>query len=219
MPALSAARRSPIRLVVALVLAALPLGACNNSKTNPKLTIEQLTAENQELRDRNEQVEKALNDAESRAAALAAENDSLRAGGVSPAGGNTGFEGTGGEVSTRGSDIVVSVAGDVLFASGSVTLKQSAKRTLDEIASVINSRYGGSRIEVAGHTDSDPLRKTKGKWTDNENLSAQRALAVERYLAEKGVSRDRMHISGYGPAQPRGNKQQSRRVEIVVLGN
>jgi len=207
--------------VAALALAAVLLGGCKNNKaTGP--TSDDLLAENRELRDRNQAIEDALNAAEARNAELTTENAALKDSmGSRPAGrtGSTGFEGTGADISMRDKSIVVSVAGDVLFASGSADLRSSAKQTLDQIAGVLNSRYGSARIEIAGHTDSDPLNKTKAKWTDNENLSAQRALAVERYLASKGVSADRMHISGYGPSMPRGNKSQSRRVEIVVLGN
>lgn len=223
---MTAARASSSRIarpagVAALAIAAALLGGCKNNKaTGP--TADDLLAENRELRDRNQMIEEALNAAESRNAELSSENaalkDSLAARPAERAG-NTGFEGTGADVSMRDKNIVVSVAGDVLFASGSADLRSSARQTLDRIAGVLNSRYGSSRIEIAGHTDSDPLRKTKAKWTDNENLSAQRALAVERYLASKGVSSDRMHISGYGPSMPRGDKASSRRVEIVVLGN
>lgn len=207
-----------LALLVGVALASLALGGC---KSNKGPTVDDLIAENQELRDRNTQVEQALNDAETRNAALQSENADLRSQlAAKPAGrsGATGFEGLG-DVSSRDKNIVVSVAGDVLFASGSADLRADAKRRLDEIASVIRSRYGGSRLEIAGHTDSDPLRKTKSKWTDNENLSAQRALAVERYLASKGIATDRMYISGYGPSMPRGSKKDSRRVEIIVLGN
>ena len=208
-----------LALLVGVALASLALGGC---KSNKGPSVDDLIAENQELRDRNTQVEQALNDAESRNAALQAENSDLRAQlAARPAGrapGQTGFEGLG-DVSRRDQNIVVSVAGDVLFASGSADLRADAKRGLDQIASVIQSRYSGSRLEIAGHTDSDPLRKTKSKWQDNENLSAQRALAVERYLASKGINVDRMFVSGHGPSMPRGSKKDSRRVEIIVLGN
>ena len=116
----------------------------------------------------------------------------------------------------RGSDIVVTVAGDVLLATASATLRDAARRELDRIASVINSRYSGNEIRIAGHTDQDPIRRSR--WKTNERLSAERALAVEEYLATRGVSKSRMHVAGFGPAQLRSTKQQSRRVEIIVLG-
>lgn len=212
------------RTVTMLALGAvLALTGCANDKGD----LERLRAENEELRARAAQLELAIQDSEGRyvsvadeRARLEAENAELRArlsNQPAASSSNTGFEGIGG-TSTRmqGGDIVVDVAGDVLFSSGSVTLRTDAKRTLDQIAQVLNSRYAGNEIRVAGHTDNDPIRKSN--WKTNERLSAERALAVEAYLAERGVDKDRMHIAGYGPSKPRGTKAQSRRVEIIVLG-
>lgn len=190
------------------ILAALALGGCSNNKT--KAEMEGLQRENTELRERNTQVEAALTEAENKNATLASENSQLKQAGPKKGGGS--------EYGTVGSDVVISIAGDVLFASGSATLKSGAKGELDSVASKLKSQYAGHRIEIAGHTDSDPLKKTKGKWTDNENLSAQRALAVERYLAERGVSRNLMHSAAYGADSPKGNKKESRRVEIRIIG-
>jgi len=121
-------------------------------------------------------------------------------------------ERTGG--ASRGTTLTV--AGDVLFAPGSATIKTDGRRELDRIASTIRSKYSGNRIRVEGHTDSDPIRKSK--FRDNEHLSAERALAVERYLATKGVSASRIEAVGKGASNPKGSKSSSRRVEIVILG-
>lgn len=212
------ARMRPI--TTALVLAAAATMTLSGCARNQRLALTDLETENQELRDRNDLVEQALNDAEARNGQLQQENTDLRGQLVTgPTGALTGFEGAGATVSTRNHDIVVTVAGDVLFASGSADLRKGAKSTLSQIASVLNSSYSSQMIEIAGHTDSDPMRKTKGKWQDNENLSAQRALAVERFLASRGVDGNRMHVSGFGPSSPRGSKQDSRRVEIIVLAS
>lgn len=133
---------------------------------------------------------------------------------------NTGFEGINGiDIGSRGGAIVVGVAGDVLFASGSNTLRADAKSTLDQISSVIRSTYGSNEIRIEGYTDSDQLVKTKTKWETNENLSAARALAVEFYLVGKGIDNDRIYSAAFGPSKPKGTKKDSRRVEIVILGN
>jgi outer membrane protein OmpA-like peptidoglycan-associated protein len=114
-------------------------------------------------------------------------------------------------------DLVVEVAGDVLFDSGSIVLKSSAKRTLDQVARRISNDYSGNTVRVEGHTDTDPIKKTKSKYQDNEELSAQRALAVERYLVSKGVASRRIYSAAFGPSKPKGTKKASRRVEIVIL--
>jgi outer membrane protein OmpA-like peptidoglycan-associated protein len=221
MSASTAARRGRLMrpILTAALLVSVASGVGCKSK-GPKAG--DLVAENEELRARESQLQAALDDAEGRVSALSEERDRLsaelaRAGtsGAAPFGDTPDF-GTGTITSVRGSDIVVDVAGDVLFASGSVTLKNDAKATLDRIASALNSSFASNEIRIAGHTDSDPIRKSK--WQSNERLSAERALAVEEYLASRGVSKDRMHIAGYGPAKSKGTKASSRRVEIVILG-
>lgn len=208
-------------ILTALLLSTMAAGiGCSNK--GPKSG--DLVAENEELRARETQLQAALNDAEGRVSALTDERDRLnaelaRSKTAAPAStfGDTGFEGVeGANTSRRGSDIVVDVAGDVLFASGSVVLRNDAKRTLDSIAQVINSRYSGNEVRVAGHTDSDPIKKSQ--WKSNERLSAERALSVQEYLASKGVAKNRMYIAGYGSAKSKGTKAASRRVEIVILG-
>lgn len=189
--------------------------------------------QNSELRQRNATLEMGLRDKDAEIARLQGEVDSLQAqlsdarnapaaaAPPSRVSGGTGFEGIDGVDSARNSrgEVTVDVAGDVLFDSGSTVLKSTARRTLDRVASVLESRYSSNSIRIAGHTDSDPIRKTAGKFRDNEELSAQRALAVERYLSTRGVSRDRMYSAAFGPSDPRGSKRESRRVEIVILAD
>jgi chemotaxis protein MotB len=130
---------------------------------------------------------------------------------------NTGFEGIGGGTTTERTarGITVRVPGDVLFASGKADLTAASRKTLAQIAGVIKKQYGGNRISVEGHTDTDPIRKSK--WPSNQALSEARAGAVAAYLEQQGVRGDRMDTVGHGAAQPRGSKAQSRRVEIIVL--
>lgn len=107
------------------------------------------------------------------------------------------------------------IAGEVLFDSGSVTIKSGARGVLDSVVRVIQQRYPNAEIRVAGHTDNDPIRKSD--WKTNERLSAERAMAVESYLVSKGLDNNRIHSAAYGPAKPKGTKRESRRVEIIIL--
>lgn len=208
-------------LLPAALVVAVTLGGCADDQAKRRAAL--LEQEAGELRARNEQLEAALsaaNDERSRLEQemLRAERDALAAQQTRSTS-NTGFEGIEGVDSTRGpgGDVIVDIVGDVLFDSGKVTLKSTAKQTLDRVASVITSSYGSHTIRVEGHTDSDPIRKSQ--WKTNERLSAERALAVEEYLATKGVDKNRVYIAGFGDARPRGSKAQSRRVEIVLLAN
>jgi flagellar motor protein MotB len=212
-------------LGLALIVAGFGLGGCRNvSKGEYDLVIQ----ENTTLRDTLEKEKQARTEAETRNASLEQENRDLmaqmdKAGtgakfGAAPGkgGGNPGdFGGEGVTTSTRGSDLVVSVAGDVLFDSGSANLKSSAKKTLDKIAGTLKSKYGGQTIRVEGYTDTDPVKKSN--WKTNERLSGERAMAVEEYLSSKGVSKNKIYFAGFGADRPKSSKKDSRRVEIVIL--
>jgi chemotaxis protein MotB len=116
--------------------------------------------------------------------------------------------------------ITVTLDNAILFASGKASLKSATSAELDHILSVLKQKYAGKEIDVVGHTDTDPIRKSA--WKDNWELSAQRALSVTRYLVKYGISDDLVRASGCGPARPiapnttNAGKATNRRVEIVV---
>jgi flagellar motor protein MotB len=207
-----------VKLVVTAVLAISVLSGCQTNRLRQER--DALWSQNQELQAELEAKRAALDAAENERAALMgrlagmdAELAGARQRGPVAA---TGFEGIAGiETERRDGGIAVRVPGDVLFASGKVDLRDESKRTLDQIAAVLNREYAGSMVRVEGYTDTDPIRKSK--WTDNLELSLQRAAAVHRHLASKGVDANRMYAAGFGQWQPRDTKPKSRRVEIVVL--
>jgi flagellar motor protein MotB len=112
--------------------------------------------------------------------------------------------------------LTVNVPGDVLFLSGQADLKDSAKATLNKIASAIKKDYAGKHIIVQGYTDTDPITRTKNKWEDNLELSAARSRAVAKYLESQGIATHEIGMQAYGDTEPKNSKDRSRRVEIVV---
>ncbi len=116
----------------------------------------------------------------------------------------------------RTGNMTVNIPGDVLFDAGRATLKDSSKATLNKIASAIKKDYAGKHVFVDGHTDADPISKTKGMWEDNLDLSAARARAVAAYLTSQGLAHKNVDTRAFGPTQPKKTKDASRRVEIVV---
>ncbi len=112
--------------------------------------------------------------------------------------------------------VTVNIPGDVLFTSGHSELKESSKKTLDRIVKAIGSDYPGKKIMVDGHTDSDPISKTKDKWKDNLDLSAARARTVAGYLSQQGLNKGLIGTRAFAATSPRSSKSSSRRVEIVV---
>jgi chemotaxis protein MotB len=113
-------------------------------------------------------------------------------------------------------EMTVNLPGDVLFDSGKATLKDSARATLNKVAAAIKKDYAGKQVIVVGHTDTDPINRTKDKWEDNLDLSAGRARTVRQYLIDQGVPTRSIGARAYGETSPRGNKNASRRVEVVV---
>ena len=112
-------------------------------------------------------------------------------------------------------EVKLSVPGDLLFAPGQATLTRDARKTVDQVAGILNGKHAGSSVGVIGHTDADPIKKSR--WASNEALSLARAEAVADQLASAGVSRGRLETRGVGAQQPRGGKKAAdRRVEIVV---
>lgn len=205
---------------MALVGVMLGVGVVSGGcKRNKNTGLDAAMQENAELRGRIESLEQALRDCDAQKASLEQQLASAATIPASYENPDTGFEGLAGVTTSYGAggELIVDVAGDVLFDSGSVVLKNSSKQTLDRIASVLNRQYANNTIRVEGHTDSDPIRKSK--WRNNEQLSSERALAVEEYLVQRGVDNKRMYSAAFGPAKPKGTKKDSRRVEIVILGN
>ncbi|MEM9251417.1 MAG: OmpA family protein [Planctomycetota bacterium] len=208
-------------LPLAFALLAMPvLVGCNDDL---KLKNAALVDENLALRDELDRARAALDSAESERSELLARVNQYELSSTSteptalpPASANTGFESIAGiETYSTGGTVAVRIPGDVLFSPGKVDLRGSSTQTLSQIASVLNGQYPDAVIRVEGYTDTDPIRKSK--WTDNLELSLERAAAVHRHLAKQGVSPDRMYAAGYGETRPRGSKAQSRRVEIVVV--
>jgi chemotaxis protein MotB len=116
--------------------------------------------------------------------------------------------------------ITVTLPNAILFDSGKATLKKATSVELNHIRSVLQDKYPGRQIDVVGHTDADPIKKSK--WKDNWELSSQRALTVIRYLLKRGIPKDEIRAVGCGASQPiasnstNSGKAKNRRVEIIV---
>ena len=117
----------------------------------------------------------------------------------------------------------ITLGSDVLFSPARATLKSSGKAELNRVAKKLKSNYGGMNIRVLGRTDSDPVVKSKHLWQDNLDLSANRAMAVTRYLISKGIDPKKIETVAMGEHHPvvsnanRSGKATNRRVDILVV--
>lgn len=113
---------------------------------------------------------------------------------------------------------MVLTLGDVLFDTDQATLKPGAYPTMERVAEILKAEPE-RRVTIEGHTDST------GSDAYNQQLSQQRAAAVETALLERGVSPDQIISIGKGESFPvasndnAGGRQQNRRVELVFADN
>ncbi len=107
---------------------------------------------------------------------------------------------------------------DVLFDTGSYTLKPGAREKLAKISGIVLA-HPGLNLQVEGHTDS------VGSDDFNQGLSEHRAAAVKDFLIEQGVPGSSVTARGFGKTEPVASndtsegRQRNRRVEIVVNGD
>jgi len=127
----------------------------------------------------------------------------------------------------------VSIVGDrfvfqseVLFDQGKASIGEGGEQqlqklavTLAEIAANIPDDIDWV-LQVEGHTDNIPIRA--GRFTDNWDLSTERALSVVRFLAAQGVPANRLAAAGYGEFQPLDAaetdeaRRKNRRIEMKI---
>lgn len=122
---------------------------------------------------------------------------------------------------TEDGNLEITLPASINFASGSYKLTKAGKQTLDSVARQLTNEFPNNKIEVIGHTDSEPIKKSPFK--DLMELGGERAFEVVRYLASKGVEKSRMTGSSRGAQDPvasnatKEGKKKNRRVEIVVV--
>jgi outer membrane protein OmpA-like peptidoglycan-associated protein len=118
-------------------------------------------------------------------------------------------------ITNTGSELVVNLPQDILFATDSATLRGDLTQDLAAVArSLLN--YPRSTVQVIGHTDNT------GAAAYNQNLSQRRAGAVAGILQQNGVPGGRIVAFGRGEDQPVASnlseqgRAQNRRVEIII---
>jgi outer membrane protein OmpA-like peptidoglycan-associated protein len=114
------------------------------------------------------------------------------------------------------------ILNEVLFSAGKADLKETSKTTLDSVLAIIQQEYADREVYIEGHTDSDPIQKSK--WKDNWELSYNRSIAVVYYFVnEKQIAPERLKAVACGEFHPVAsndsdeNKRQNRRAVIVVM--
>ncbi|WP_372616721.1 flagellar motor protein MotB [Falsiroseomonas sp.] len=105
-----------------------------------------------------------------------------------------------------------------MFALGGATPNERARALIARVAQVANRL--SNPVAITGHTDATPFRG--GVERSNWDLSAERANATRRLLAEAGLPESRIQsVAGYAERQPLlpedPNAAANRRVAITLL--
>lgn len=111
--------------------------------------------------------------------------------------------------------LITKLKSDILFNTGSSSLKTSAQSSIKQMAQIMK-KYPENVLTIKGYTDST------GSDAVNEPLSEKRAEAVKTYLVANGMPGSTISTIGRGEADPIGDnnsdggRQMNRRVEVEV---
>ena len=115
---------------------------------------------------------------------------------------------------------------EVLFAPGQADIGPTGQDQLAQLAVALADIAAKIPddinwvLQVDGHTDNLPVRA--GRYTDNWDLSTERALSVVRFLVMQGVPAQRLAATGYGEFQPlasgdtAADRRLNRRIELKI---
>lgn len=118
--------------------------------------------------------------------------------------------------------LYVSLPNRVLYKKGVADLSKSGKSVVEGLAEIFKNNPKMDVI-VEGHTDSDPVKRTRYLWKDNWGLSTARANNVVRELTEMGVPSKQLSASGRADAYTTGELMDGkdpnaydRRIEFII---
>lgn len=119
----------------------------------------------------------------------------------------------------------IGIRGSLLFALNSDQLQPDGRQLIQSLAAPL-AQYLQSRDEllmVSGFTDDQPVHGDNRQFSDNWELSAQRALTVTRALIAAGVPANAVFAAAFGAQQPvsantdETGRAKNRRVEIAPI--
>lgn len=127
------------------------------------------------------------------------------------------------EVELINDAIVIRLASQSSFVSGSAELQPSFLPLLAQIGQTIAQSQGIVRIE--GHTDNVPVMFSE-RFNSNWDLSAVRAASVAEYLnRSSAIAPERLSVKGFADTVPLTSnasvegRARNRRIEIIIDGD
>ena len=127
------------------------------------------------------------------------------------------------EVEKDGDKIIVRLASQGSFTSGSAQLRQTFTPTLARLGNSL-AKYPGS-VMVEGHTDNVPVAFSE-RFKSNWDLSAARAASIADFLLNStSLEGGNVQIAGFADTRPldsndtASGRARNRRIEVIVDDN
>lgn len=119
----------------------------------------------------------------------------------------------------------IGISGSVLFPLNSDQLRPEGRQLLTSLVHPLRVYLDerGEMLMVSGFTDDTRVQEGNRRFTDNLELSAQRALTVTRALVEEGMPPSRVFAAAFGAEQPVASNADekgralNRRVEMAPV--
>ncbi|GAA6139185.1 OmpA family protein [Arenicella sp. 4NH20-0111] len=119
----------------------------------------------------------------------------------------------------------IAISGSVLFAVNSDQLQAEGLALLGSLVDPLQVFLGDREqmLMVSGFTDDRPIRGSNRAFSDNWELSAQRALTVTRALIDEGMPADMVFAAAFGAQSPVADnademgRSRNRRVEMAPV--
>ncbi len=121
--------------------------------------------------------------------------------------------------SGAGNNVVITLLGDGIFASGSTAISNNFVTILARIAEKLSSVSG--QVQIVGHTDNRPINSLR--FPSNWHLSQERANSVKQLLIKMNAPAHRLTAVGHADTEPVSTnttsegRARNRRVEIILI--
>jgi len=129
-----------------------------------------------------------------------------------------GFKDKGLTIEQKNGRVYVSMEAKLLFSSGSTVVDPKGKKTLIELAKVLQDQ-SDLDVLVEGHTDTDKM-KSSSHPSDNWELSVLRATSVVKIMLD-GSTMDPKTVTAAGRSMympvDENDKAKNRRIEIILI--
>lgn len=118
-----------------------------------------------------------------------------------------------------GNNVVITLLGDGIFASGSTAISNNFVKILARIAEKLSSVSG--QVQIIGHTDNRPINSLR--FPSNWHLSQERANSVKQLLIKMNAPGHRLTAVGHADTEPVSTnttsegRARNRRVEIILI--